>query len=497
MLPKNWTKKEGLCFILFLVICYFPIFHHLGIPPIKGWDEGLFAMRALHLYDTGEYLSSFTVFPGEIDHDNAKPPFFTCLQALSLAVFADLELALRLPIALCVLGTVLTLLLYAKRKSGHFWWGMMASLILMTSEGYTRVHVAKTADHDAGLAFLMLLQCFTFLAFLNANNKKSKLIFAALFSLLLFCSFLTKSVVGFLFLPGFVIYLILQKKLMVTLKQPIIYAAITAVVIGVGGYYFWLQQNMPEILAAIRTDSFGRFLGEVKSNQNPFDFYLKRYWNSSFRLWVYFVPLGVALAFSNKLKQFQPITQLAVCCLIPYLLIISISVTKLPWYDAALYPLLSIIVATALYQLGGALLEWTEKSVYFPNSSVVLYSMIFLFLLPYIRIVKQFNNYQLSNPNEQYAYLMKRIDRQNEVKNYIILTKGPFPQPAFYAGYFNRLKGYKIQMTDDVEDCKAGEIVLFCQTTIKARVDTLFSYTPLENYKDKCHLLRIDGQLKK
>ncbi|MEM6699976.1 MAG: glycosyltransferase family 39 protein, partial [Bacteroidota bacterium] len=225
----NWESKrlEIVALALFLLLCYFPIFHHLGVPPIKGWDEGLFGMRMLYLYETGDYLPAFSAFPGEVVHYNLKPPLMTFVQTLFFPVLenSDLELTLRLPIALCVLGTVVLMLWYSKKESGKHWWGMIASLVLLTSEGYTRVHVGRTGDHDAALAMFMLIGVFAFLRYLNAQNSRERKRHLTILTLLLLLSFLTKSIVGFFFVPGFVIYAALQKQLLPILKRPSTYVA--------------------------------------------------------------------------------------------------------------------------------------------------------------------------------------------------------------------------------------------------------------------------------
>ncbi len=495
---KTESKGDWLFFAGFLVLCYFPIFHQLGTPPIKGWDEGLFGMRALYLAETGEVLPAFSEFPGYVTHLNIKPPLFSWIQAQSLHLLedVDVELALRLPIALCVLGTVLILLLYSKRVSGRFWWGMIASLVLITSEGYIRVHVARTADHDAALAFLMLGQLIVFLKYLSSEADRQRYVYLGALVILLLMAFWTKNVIGFLFLPGFLVYAIFQKQLLPILKRPSTYVAIVAGMMGIGLYYLLMNEWVPQQAEIIQKDTFNRFSNFIGAHDHPFDYYFKRYYDSSFRTWIYFIPLGAIVAFSKKLKQFDRISQLAVCCAVPYLLVISSSVTKLPWYDAAMYPLLSIVVATGLYQLGQALWQWTSNSSFLPNSTIVIYAGLFLFLVPYTRIVTQFADFQLTGGDEIYAYLMKRLDRKG-IDDYYLLSSGVHPQPAFYTSYFNWRKEGTIKYTFKVEERQPGDLVMYCQGHIKARIDTTFTYTPLENYKEQCYLLRLDGMLSK
>lgn len=490
----NWESKrtEMVALILFLLLCYFPIFHHLGVPPIKGWDEGLFGMRMLHLYETGDYLPAFSAFPGEVLHQNLKPPLMTFVQVLFFPLLenTDLELTLRLPIALCVLGTVLLMLWYSKKETGKYWWGMIAALVLLTSEGYTRVHVGRTGDHDAALAMMMLIGIFAFLRYLNAANKQERKRHLIILTLLLLLSFLTKSIVGFFFVPGFIIYATLQKQLLSILKRPSTYIAALGLLASVALYYVLMDNWLPGFFKGIREHALGRYTSSLGHN-HPFDFYFKRYYNSSFRIWVYFLPLAIALIFSQKLGKFKAIGQLTFCCALPYILIISFSETKLPWYDAPMYPLLSILVATSIYQLWQFIFDWAKQSKHIPLSAFAIYGILFLFLVPYIRIVTQFSNFKLSGQDEQFAYLMKQIDKKQLTKDYYVFATGQAPQLSFYSGYYNQRKGYDIQVVNNANTFQNGDQVMLCQDSRKKIIDEKFEYTPMASYGKTCHLLQL------
>ena len=97
-----------LAFGLFLLFCYFTIFHHLGLQPIQSWDEGLFAMRAYFLAETGQLMPAFTVFDETFTHPNIKPPFTTYFQALSFKLLDTLSPKYTLVIlSLCSLASFL------------------------------------------------------------------------------------------------------------------------------------------------------------------------------------------------------------------------------------------------------------------------------------------------------------------------------------------------------------------------------------------------------
>ncbi|MEM9888950.1 MAG: hypothetical protein AAF849_23860 [Bacteroidota bacterium] len=491
----KFTKKEGGLFLLFLVLCYFPIFHHLGVPPIKGWDESLFGMRMLHFYETGDYLPAFKIFPGEVPHQNLKPPLMTFVQSLSFGLLGgqDLELSLRLPIALCVLGTVLLLLWYSKKESNHLWWGMIAAVVLLTSEGYTRVHVGRTGDHDAALAFFMLIGMFAFFRYVHAEDSKTRNRQLLVLTAMLLISFLTKSIVGFFFVPGFIIYAAMHRQLLPILKRPATYIAAFSLFSLVAIYYFLMDTWHPGFLKGIREHALGRYTQSLGHN-HPFDFYFKRYQASSFRIWVYFLPLAIALVFSSKLKQFRNIGQLAFFCATPYLLIISFSETKLPWYDAPMYPLLSILVAIAIYQVLQALMNWSKNSAFFPSSSWILYALCFLFLVPYVRIVKQFSHFKLSGNDEQFAYMMKRIEKNRGIQDYYICAQGQYPQLSFYTGYYNKIRGYDLNIVKDMKMLAVGDEVMLCQNSRKKILQESFEYETLEQYGKRCHFVRLKSK---
>ncbi len=490
---KTNPVRERIVLFLFLIICYFPIFNRLGTPPIKSWDESLYAMRAFHFYETGTYLPSFAAFPG-MEHQNLKPPLMTLTQALFFPIFehSDLEMFLRFPIALCVVGIVLLMLWYSKQITGHYWLGMIWSTILMTSEGFIRVHVGRTGDHDAALSFFLFLSCFAFLKYIHEEDAKKKVRRLILLSALLYLTFLTKSVVAFFFIPGFILYAATQKQLGSILRTRSTYIAGASLLAGIVAYYGLMEYLNPGFMDGVRGHALGRYT-EAMGFQTHEDYYFKRLYESSYKYWIYFIPLGLSLIFSNRLKQGKNLGQLAVYCTAPFLLIITGSQTRYPWYDAPIYPLLAIIVGLGIYQFILFLQDWMKRSSYFPASSLLIYLVLGVFLLPYLRIVKQFEQLAHQDDYDQYGYIMEAVDKRHDIKTYKAYMTGYSPQLSFYIGYYNRRKAYDISLHREEEDFQVGDYVMFCQGPKRRFIEEKFEFELVEGYGKHCRMLKLVG----
>lgn len=447
------------------------------------------------MYETGGYLPNFSEFQGGLDHYNLKPPLITFIQVLFFAVLggSDVELAMRLPIALCVLATVLLLLWYSKRELGTYWLGMIASLVLLTSSGYVRMHVARSGDHDAVLVLFMLIGFFAFHYYLRATTDKERNKYLVLLTLMLLLGFLTKSLVGFFFVPGFVLYALCTKQLLPILRRPSTYWTALFLVLSVVGYYALMEYVIsPGYLQGEREHALGRYFTPI-GHSKGFPYYFTRFYESAFEHWLYFLPLGILAVFSQKAKQFKAIGQLAVCCCAMHLLIISCSENKLSWYDAAMYPLLALLVSIGIYQVGKQLMEWAAASKYIPTATIVVYIGLLFFIVPYSKIVKEYTHYKLKEPNDQFGYMMKKIAKKHDLKTYYVLAKDALPQPQlyFYTGYYNRTQDYNITIIETAEGLQPNEHIMLCQGSKLKAIKDAYSYEQIDNFGKSCYLLKI------
>lgn len=464
---------------LFLAAAYFPVFLHLDSPPVRTWDESLFAMRAYYTAGTGAYLPNFEHFPGITYYRNLKPPFGTWLQAASFRLFGVSELALRLPVSAFVLATVLLQFFWLKKQTGRRWPGWAAGLILLTSAGYLTPHVARTGDHDAILAFLLLLQLWAGYRLLRAAPPLPRGPLWLLAATLL-AGFLTKSVVAFFFLPGLLVFALYKRNLGPLLRQPPLYLAAAAVLAGIAGYYLWMETRYPGFLAAVRETVLGRYVAERNQMGQPFWYYFRELAAVRFLPWIVLLPLNYLLR--RRLTPAQrDLSVLLWSAVLGYLLIISFSETKLAWYDASVYPPLALLAGLALYQFD----HWVADRRPRFRSWAAGGLFLLLFAPAYAFTVHRCATARLEGAEEQYAYLMRKLAREfPDLTTYTVYC-GPFNgQVAFYTRWYNDRKGYDIRVATNFAegDFRPGDRVLVCREEKKAALRERFELAAVTGY---------------
>jgi 4-amino-4-deoxy-L-arabinose transferase-like glycosyltransferase len=150
--------------LAFAGIIAIPLFLHLGKLPIRIWDEARLAMNAYEMAENGNLL--VTHFEGKPDMWNTKPPLMIWLQAGFIKILGFNEMALRLPAAIAGFFTCMMMVYFSVRYWKNYIPGMIASLVLVTANGYVHIHASRTGDYDAPLArftTVFLLAIFIFI----------------------------------------------------------------------------------------------------------------------------------------------------------------------------------------------------------------------------------------------------------------------------------------------------------------------------------------------
>ena len=87
------------------------------------------------------------------------------------------ELAIRLPSAFAALFTCFTLLFFSIRYIKSFWFGFIAVIILITSNGYIGDHSSRTGDYDALLTLFITLSSLFFYIYIEYKKEKHLYLF--------------------------------------------------------------------------------------------------------------------------------------------------------------------------------------------------------------------------------------------------------------------------------------------------------------------------------
>jgi 4-amino-4-deoxy-L-arabinose transferase-like glycosyltransferase len=441
----NPQKKINiLVFVLLGLLIYFPIFLHLCYLPIRIWDEARLAVSAYEMYKNHNYLIPY--FDGQPDMWSTKPPLMLWLQVMCFKLFGVGELGVRLPSALAALFTALLLLLFSKKYLKDYTVGAIAALVLVTCNGYIEPHVARTGDYDTVLTMFTTAFCLIYFAFLITKNNRLLILFFGLVSL----AVLTKSIQGLMLLPALFIFTLIERKILLILKNKYTYIGGFSFLIIALGYYFLREHYNQGYLQAVWVNELGgRFAQTLEGHQHPFSYYFYNLYSTRFTYWVWVLPVGIITGFLSKDEKQKKLSLYATIISTSYLLLISIAKTKLGWYDAPIFPFLSLLVAIAIYNIIQILTPKIERLI--PNRTQFLPAITYLFvgcifLYPYKNVISKIyfqQEYEWdAGVYPMSYYLQKNLKTHHSLDKTILCHDGYFAHLLFYKNIANEQGQY-------------------------------------------------------
>lgn len=338
-MSKNYYKDILILFGLG-IFCYIIFFRHLGEFTIRLWDEGRNAVNALEMLKNKNFI--VTYFNNQPDMWNVKPPLHIWIVTAFFKIFGVSELSLRLPSAISATLVVLIIYIFSLKVLKNRWIGILASLIILSSMGFPDIHIGRTGDYDALLTLWVFLgSIFTFLYFKKFERKY--IYYAGIFWTL---AVLTKSVAGLLMIPGIILFAIFDKKIINLIRQTSFWKTTLIAVLSIAVYYLGREIiNHGYLTAVLNEDLFGRYQKDIGSGGNSFWYYWNLFASFRFQKWIYFVPISIIGYFLTKDKTLKSFILFSYILAISYFIIISRSETKQFWYDAQLYPFMSLLTA--------------------------------------------------------------------------------------------------------------------------------------------------------
>lgn len=443
------------------------------------WDESAFAVQSYEMLQNNSYIVSY--FNGTPSVQSSKPPLQNWAQMLFIKLIGFGEVAVRLPSALAAATCIFLIFLVAAREVNTlFAW--ISSLVLLTSQGFIGWHTARTGDADAMLALGLLMQ-FIAVYYLFKSNLQTRWIWLFWFSFLF--SFFTKSFAAAFFLPGFLVYaLIFERKQTIHLARKWqSYVGLLLVCIIVIGYY-WLRESLQPGYADYSLQVHaGRFSQAVGPHANPWDFYIMNYIRERYAWWSAFALLGIGLTFlANKINS--RLFTLSAFTVLSMIAVLSLSVSKLLWYDNPTYPLLALLAALPLYLLF-QLREFTAKKAL----------IVLIFALP---ITHMFRSAQSNYPGVaerdfeiKEHFLFQLAKKGEDPKSLIVMSDAYVGGLLFYQHLFEE-RGQKIRITHDTE-FEAGDRVLVMDDPFEKIISQRYQVDTLEVVRTAL-ILKINGK---
>ncbi len=452
--------KKFLPFLVLGVLIYFPLFYHLDSLSVRLWDEGRRSVNAYEMMNNDRPIVN--LYHGAPDLWNTKPPMITWLQALSMKVFGVNELALRLPSALAGLFTAVVILLFSIYYFNDFWFGFIAVLVLVTSQGYITTHGTRTGDIDALLTFFLTAGVLTFFRYVESDRRK----FLYAFFVFLSLGVLTKGIAGLFFTPALVLYALYRKKFLPLLKNIHFYAGLLVFFIIAGGFYLLRERAVPGYLEAVwHNELGGRYLSTLEGNEGGFLYYYHLLVKSQFTYYIFLIPLGLIAGLINRELKWKRFTVFLIMLILQFFLLISFSKTKLRWYDVPLFPFLAMMAGVFIWWVfkHADVIRWKEKELrikWFPYMVLAL-----LFFFPYKNIIWLNDGKEKKPWNESFFYVtyyLRDASRGlHDLNNCYFLYHGTNPQNEFY---MNIMKDNGIRIEEiSLEDIRDGYRVITSQ----------------------------------
>lgn len=410
-------------FILLSSVCLL-IFVGINAMPIILWDESRNAINAYEMYANGWSLKTTFLNEGT-DNWNTKPPLLIYLQVALMHIIGVNEWAIRIPSAFAGIITCCTVANWVKKETLSPLTALLSAIILATTAGFNGVHVLRTGDYDALLVMWTVAAAYHYFYFL----QKKSLYHILLFSLCLSAAVLTKSVMGAFILPALGIYTILNRQLLAILKDYKIYLAGIIFLSIVITYYLLREYSQPGYLNIVYENELGgRFNKSLEVVNHPFLFYFE---HIKMPYWIIFLFLNI-IFIKRIFIKYRNLALFSFLIIFCHLLIISSAATKHTWYDALIYPFISIVLALALQ----------ECYIFFQNKSIIFKKIHFftfiglLVIAPiYMTITNNLNPSANNSQDQQVSLYLKKI-LEGEIKvssnNIFCINTDYAPQNIFY-----------------------------------------------------------------
>ncbi|MDB5283554.1 MAG: hypothetical protein JWO06_2629, partial [Bacteroidota bacterium] len=316
----------------------------------------------------------------------------------------------------------------------------------------------------------------------SAGNKRNK--FLLLFFISVTAAVMTKGIAGLLFAPALFIFALFRKQVVSTLRNKYFYLGTLGFLVVVLGYYFLREHYNPGYLAVVSENELGgRFSDVNEQHGGDWNYYWTSLRMAHFSTWYWALPASLLLVWflpNPKIKRALAFCILSSLC---FLTVLSVSKTKLPWYDIPVYPMLACIVAIVVLQIGDIL-----SLLKFLNRQWTLMVLIVIFSIQ--PTVEAFNylkwQYDDLSNGSQYAlsyYLRDAIDGKRDLKDAIFFFDDYCVQWRLYVKMLNDMgTGVDDQLLYGGNKFKVGQKLIMNHDEPEKFVESRYEYKILDEF---------------
>lgn len=204
--------------------------------------------------------------------------------------------------------------------------------------------------------------------------------------------------------------------------------------------------------------------------------------------WFWLLPCGlIAGVFSHEVI-IRKITWFSFTIIVSYGLIISLSKTKLEWYEAPMFPFMAVLIAVFVYQLFILLKKSNLVSGIYVRNVLPYIFLFILFYHPYQSTIDKVYFPKESgwdNDNYRISYFLKEaVSGKHVINGHILFYKSYHAHLSFYK-YLLAKNGVDLAIEENPE-LKEGNSVIVSQPETDQHITERFEYETLlsdENLK--------------
>jgi 4-amino-4-deoxy-L-arabinose transferase-like glycosyltransferase len=448
------------------------------------WDESFAAMNTYEMMADHDYIVTHSW--GHPDMYITKPPLLIWCMVLSSKVLGFSELSIRLPNAIAGCIVCLLLFFFCASTMDSPLVGFLAVLTLISSSGFITLHVIRSGEYDAFLTLFVFIYCLSFFMILENKSSDRKVWHWLFFTIAVICAILTKGVAGIVAIPGLIIYVVSQHKLFDLLRSKEIYLSMFFIVLFGLGYYFLREHLNPGYLNAVNNNELGgRYINTNEGHAENFLYYWKLIACNQLIFIMPFIFVGIIKAFINDQPN-RIYAAVRFCTYVSaiFILVISISSTKLSWYDAPVIPMITLVAGFGFsivlsFLFGENISTWSIR-----NKIITTVFVLALVGPAYGDIISNnldMTDFEWNRKAYTVTYYIKRKQQQNDDYNsYKVINDTYLARPEMCQIKALEHKGKKLEMTE-IGGLKAGDRVITDKENVRMMISNRFNYLELDS----------------
>ncbi len=234
----------------------------------------------------------------------------------------------------------------------------------------------------------------------------------------------------------------------------------------IGLSYYFLREifNPGYLKAVLENEIAGRYLQTNEGHNGDALFYLRLLYKYHFSYWLYWIPLAFFIIPFLSEVRVKSLGVFLLIQLICYLLILSISQTKLEWYNAPLYPFFAILIGLIITQIYNGVKKYFNSQSQWVHTAIFILFCSAIYASP-VQSIFRSSIFQEKESNYNALFFgdfikdyFSLFDQQKSLK---IVSSGYNPHLLFYAKIYQR-NGYSIDIIEPNTEIHKKDTLLLC-----------------------------------